>query len=150
MKIHQKAKFYYKINAECDTCDIKYKMYVMIRPLWKCLTSKDCDYDRSPHKNNLSIEDRDYQKCLISEDYDYDRSPHKKIVALFLRTAMMIAVLIKCTIYEDCNYDRIPYKNIMFLSFYKIMIIIVVLFIRIGPWSQYSQKYPIFESLWWS
>jgi len=52
-------------------------------------------------------------KYLIFENCDYDLSLHK-MIALFLRIAIMIVVLIKCTIYEDCDHDRSPHKNVIF------------------------------------
>ena len=67
-------------------------------------------------------------KYLIFENCDYDLSPHK-MIALFLRIAIMIVVLIKCTIYEDCDHDRNPHKNVIFWV-YMIVIMITVLFIR--------------------
>ena len=56
------------------------------------------------------------------------------ITALFLRTAIMvvvmIAVLTKCTIYEDYDDDRSPHKNVMSLSLYRIVTMLTVLFVR--------------------
>ena len=63
------------------------------------------------------------KKSLIFEDYDYDISPHKMITTLFLRTPIMIAILIKCIVYEDCDHcghDLSPHKNIIFLRLYKL------------------------------
>ena len=71
-----------------------------------------------------------YKKCPILRAGDYDRSPHKMIATLFLKIAIMIAVLIKCTIYEGCDHGRSPHRNIMFLNLYKIATMIAILFIK--------------------
>ena len=70
------------------------------------------------------------------------------IADLFLRIAIMIAVLIKCTIYEDCDHDRSPNRNVMFMSLYMIAIMIAVLFIRIATMIVvFTKECPIFESI---
>jgi len=76
------------------------------------------------------------------------RIPHKMIACLFMRIAIMIAVLIKCTIYEDCDHDRNPHKTIMFFSLYMIVIMIAVLFIRTAIMIAIFTKCHIFEFLW--
>ena len=58
----------------------------------KYLICELCNYDRSSHKNDRTI-----------EDCDYNRSPHKMIASLF-------AVLTKCPTYRDCDYDRSSHK----------------------------------------
>ena len=68
----------------------------------KCPIFQNCDQSQSS-QNDHSI-----------EDYDYNHNSHKIIASLFLRIAIMIAVLIKCTIYEVYDYDRSPHKNALF------------------------------------
>jgi len=80
-----------------------------------------------------SQSDRRLKKYLISEQCDYDRNSHK-----------MITIFTKYTIYDDCS----SHKNVMFLSFYRIAIMIIVLLLGMRSWSYYSQKCPIFESIW--
>jgi len=77
------------------------------------------------------------------------RGPHKMIAVLLLRIAIMITVLIKFTIYEDRDHDRSPDILIAVLtkmSYFWVFIRTAT--IGVWSWSQYSQKYPIFESSW--
>ena len=63
------------------------------------------------------------------------------IAALFLMTAIMIAVLTKCIIYEDCDHNRGSHKIVMFLSLYMIANMIAVLFIKTDRSIHINDKY---------
>jgi len=104
---------------------------------FECPISGACDYDHSPHKMTTVQRTATMITVLIKMLYFWglrwwsQPSSHNDR-SLFLRIAIMIAILIKCTIYEDCDHDHNPHKNVIFLSLYMTAIMIVVLFYRIA------------------
>ena len=94
-----------------------------------------------PYFLGLRLWSQSSQNDQSIEDCDYDRSHHKMIASLFLRIAIMIAVLIKCTIYEDCDHDCSPHKKMScFWVFIGLRSWLQFFLLGQRPWSQYSQK----------